>query len=70
MIPQSIKNLVYFSLLFSAISINITAQDLNIVPYLQQIENGKADEVRNELIGLKEKYSGDPSVMFLEGVLT
>ena len=70
MIPQGIKILIYFSLLFSALSINITAQDLNIVPYLQQIENGKADEVRYELIGLKEKYSGDPSVMFLEGVLT
>jgi len=68
--PQSIKNLVYLALLFSALSININAQNLNIVPYLQQIENGKADEVRNELIGLKEKYSGDPSVMFLEGVLT
>jgi tetratricopeptide (TPR) repeat protein len=68
--PLSIKSLVYFSLIISAIPINITAQDLNIVPYLQQIENGKADEVRNELIGLKEKYSGDPSVMFLEGVLT
>jgi len=68
--PQSIKNLVYLALLFSVLSINITAQDLNIVPHLQQIENGKADEVRNELIGLKEKYPGDPSVMFLEGVLT
>ena len=55
MIPQGIKILIYFSLLFSALSINITAQDLNIVPYLQQIENGKADEVRYELIGLKEK---------------
>ena len=70
MSPQSIKNLVYLALLFSALSININAQDVNIVPYLQQIENGKADEVRNELIGLKEKYSDDPSVMFLEGVLT
>jgi tetratricopeptide (TPR) repeat protein len=67
---QSIKNLVYLALLFFALSINIYAQDVNIVPYLQQIENGEADEVRNELIGLKEKYSGDPSVMFLEGVLT
>jgi len=68
--PQSIKNLVYLALLFFALSINIYAQDVNIVPYLQQIENGEADEVRNELIGLKEKYSDDPSVMFLEGVLT
>jgi len=68
--PQSIKYLFYFALLFSAISTNINAQDVNIVPYLQQIENGKADEVRNELIGLKEKYSDDPSVMFLDGVLT
>jgi tetratricopeptide (TPR) repeat protein len=68
--PQSIKNLVYLALLFSALSTNINAQDVNIVPYLQQIENGKADEVRNELVGLKERYSDDPSVMFLEGVLT
>ena len=68
--PQSIKNLVYLALLFSALSININAQDVNIVPYLQQIENGKADEVRNEIIGLKEKHSDDPSVMFLDGVLT
>ncbi len=70
MILQSIKILVYFALLFSALSININAQEVNIVPYLQQIENGRADEVRNELIGLKERYSDDPSVMFLEGVLT
>jgi len=68
--PQSIKNFVYLALLFSALSVNINAQDVNIVPYLQQIENGKADEVRNELVGLKERYSDDPSVMFLEGVLT
>jgi len=68
--PQSIKNLVYLALLFSALSTNINAQDVNIVPYLKQIENGKADEVRNELVGLKERYSDDPSVMFLEGVLT
>ena len=68
--PQSIKILVYLALLFSALSININAQEVNIVPYLQQIENGKADEVRNELIGLKERYSADPSVMFLDGVLT
>ena len=70
MIPHCIKNLVYLALLFFVLSININAQEVNIVPYLQQIENGKADEVRNELIGLKERYSDDPSVMFLEGVLT
>ena len=67
---QIIKIIVYHTLLFSVFTINITAQDLNIVPYLQQIENGQADEVRNDLIGLKEKYPNDPSVMFLEGVLT
>jgi tetratricopeptide (TPR) repeat protein len=70
MIPQSIKNLVYPALLFCALSININAQHVNIIPFLQRIENGNADEVRNDLIGLKEKYPDDPSVMFLEGVLT
>jgi len=46
------------------------AQDVNIIPYLKQIESGKSDEVKNELTDLKERYPESPSVMFLNGVLT
>jgi tetratricopeptide (TPR) repeat protein len=45
-------------------------QDVDIVQYLKQIENGKLDEVKSELPGLKKNYPNSPSVMFLEGVLT
>jgi len=49
---------------------NIYSQDVNIIPYLKQIESGKADEVKNDLTDLKERYPESPSVMFLNGVLT
>jgi tetratricopeptide (TPR) repeat protein len=69
-IPRSIKSFILIALLFSLIPSVSFSQDVNIIQYLKQIENGKADEVRNELTGLKEKYPESPSVMFLEGVLT
>lgn len=70
MTPHSFKFLILSALFIFLIPHNSFSQDLNIIPYLKQIENGKADEVRNELIGLKEEYPESPSVMFLEGVLT
>ena len=48
----------------------ITAQDVDIVAYLKQIESGKLDEVKSKLPELKRSYPNSPSVMFLEGVLT
>ena len=52
------------------LSVNVFSQDVNIIPYLKQIESGKAEEVRNELTDLKERHPESPSVMFLDGVLT
>ena len=52
------------------LSSNVFPQDVNIIPYLKQIESGKADEVRYELTDLKERNPESPSVMFLDGVLT
>jgi len=70
MTPQSFKVLALFLLIILSVPTDLYSQDVNIIPYLKKIENGKADEVKNELTGLKEEYPESPSVMFLEGVLT
>ncbi len=46
------------------------SQEADIVPYLKQIEAGKKLEVKQELPALQKKYPNDPSVLFLQGVLT
>lgn len=46
------------------------AQDVDIVTYLKQIENGEIEKVESELPTLKKNYPNSPSIMFLEGVLT
>ncbi len=46
------------------------SQDVDIIPYLKQIESGNIDVARSELMDLKEEYPESPSVKFLEGVLT
>ncbi len=48
----------------------LLAQDVDIVPYLKQIESGQKEDVVKTLSELKEKYPNSPSVMFLDGVLT
>lgn len=46
------------------------AQELNITDKLRAIENGEAESVRKQVLSLREKYPDDPSVLFLEAVLT
>jgi tetratricopeptide (TPR) repeat protein len=46
------------------------SQDVDIVPYLKQIESGEKSEAEDKLVELKKDYPNSPSVMFLEGVLT
>jgi cell division septation protein DedD len=46
------------------------AQETDIVPYLKQIEAGKKQVVLNELPDLKNDHPNDPSLLFLEGILT
>ncbi len=46
------------------------AQEINIVPYLKQIESGDNDKAKEDLEQLKSNYPDDPSVIFLDAVLT
>jgi tetratricopeptide (TPR) repeat protein len=48
----------------------IYSQDVDIIPYLKQIEAGNKKTVEDELPSLISKNPESPSIMFLEGVLT
>ncbi len=61
---------VLFLLLFFLVTNSLYSQEKNIVPYLKLIEGGAKDSVLQVLPELKKSYPNDPSVLFLEGVLT
>lgn len=65
-------NLFFFFTLtvFNFIAAEFYAQEIDIIPYLKKIESGNVEEAKEDLVKLKEKYPMDPSVMFLDGVLT
>ena len=65
-----IKTIIPTLILFFILNSLAYSQDVDIIPYLKQIESGNIDEVRSELLDLKEEYPENPSVKFLEGVLT
>ncbi len=48
----------------------VFSQDVDIIPYLKQIEAGNKKVVEAELPSLISKNPESPSIMFLEGVLT
>ena len=48
----------------------ILAQEVDIVPYLKMIEQGKMEEAKSELLDLKTDYPKSSNLIFLEGVLT
>jgi hypothetical protein len=52
------------------LTINIVGQGIDINDYLKKIESGKIEEVKEKLPKLKTKYPDDPSVLFLDGILT
>jgi SPOR domain len=56
--------------LFLLLSITIFGQGIDISDYLKKIESGKVEEVKEKLPELKTKYPDDPSVLFLDGILT
>lgn len=62
--------ILYFFFSFSLIPSFVSAQDVDIVSYLKQIESGNKEEVEEKLPELKRNYPNSPSVMFLDGVLT
>jgi hypothetical protein len=45
-------------------------QGIDISNYLKKIESGKLEEVKAILPELKTKYPDDPSILFLDGILT
>lgn len=49
---------------------NILAQEINIVDYLKRIESGDIDKVRNEIPMLRAANPNDPSIKFLDAVVT
>jgi cell division septation protein DedD len=61
--------LILFSFLIFPFAV-IHSQDVDIIPYLKQIESGNSADVIAQLPELKRKNPESPSIMFLEGVLT
>ncbi|MBK7632133.1 MAG: SPOR domain-containing protein [Ignavibacteriales bacterium] len=59
--------LFFFPFLFTS---QIFAQEVDIVPYLKMIEQGKLEEVKGKLLDLKTDYTKSANLIFLEGVLT
>ena len=59
-----------FLLLFFLVTTSLYSQEKDIVPYLKLIEGGAKDSVLQVLPELKKSSPNDPSVLFLEGVLT
>jgi tetratricopeptide (TPR) repeat protein len=62
--------LIFLLLILGIMSTFISAQEVDIVPYLKQIESGQRQAAFDKLQDLKNDYPNDPSVLFLEGVLT
>jgi len=48
----------------------LPAQEINIVKYLKQIESGEIEKTRTEAKALLREYPDDPSVQFLNAVIT
>ena len=57
-------------ILFFLNCIILPAQEINIVDYLKRIEAGEIDKVRSEIASLKSQNRNDPSVKFLDAVVT
>jgi tetratricopeptide (TPR) repeat protein len=59
-----------FSLIFLFTITTPFAQEVDIIPYLKLIEQGKSADVKTKLPELKKDYPNSSNVMFLNGVLT
>lgn len=60
---------MFFLISFFSLDI-VNAQNINIIPQLKKIEAGKIEDVKNDLLNLKQKYPGSPNIIFLEAVIT
>ena len=61
---------IYTFLLSTIFCSNIFPQDVDIIPYLKQIEEGKGIYVEEELPSLVARNPNSPSIMYLQGLLT
>ena len=61
---------LYIFILCLLLTSNIFPQDVDIIPYLKQIEAGNKKSVEEQLPDLISKNPDSPSILFLEGVLT
>ncbi|MGA8263057.1 MAG: SPOR domain-containing protein [Ignavibacteriaceae bacterium] len=64
------SKIIFTVLAISLLSIELFAQETNIVPYLKQVEMGNKQVVIDEMPDLKKDHPNDPSILFLEGVVT
>lgn len=67
---KAIKNFIFFSALLIFFTEKSFSQEYNIVPLLKKVEEGKGDEVKEELQPLIKRNPGDPSLLFLSALLT
>ncbi len=61
---------LYIIVLSLFLSSNIFSQDVDIIPYLKQIEAGNINDVKEQLPSLISKNPESPSILYLEGILT
>ena len=64
------KNYIRFFFVVAMFTISLFGQEKDITKYLQAIENGKIAEVKQKLPALLMSNPTDPSLMFLDAVVT
>ena len=55
---------------FAGPTVAAQASDPDINQYIDRINNGQGDEVRNEIPSLLAKYPNNPGVLYLQGLVT
>jgi len=67
---KAIKNFIFFASLLFFFTEKSFSQEYNITPLLKKVEEGKREEVKEELQPLLKRNPGDPSLLFLAALLT
>jgi len=61
---------MYKYFLFFLLTLSVYCQEVDIIPYLQQVEKGEIAQVQTKVTDLKKTNPNDPSVLFLDAVIT
>jgi len=67
---KTLKNFIFFASLLFFFTEKSFSQEYNIVPLLKKVEEGKSNEVKEELQPLLKRNPEDPSLLFLSALLT